>query len=438
MFQSELERRTVGKVTKRLVPYLFLLYVVAYIDRANVGYAALQMNTDLGLDPKIFGLLAGVFFIGYFLFEVPSNILLHRFGARIWIARIMVTWGIVVVLIATSQDANHLFVFRFLLGFAEAGFFPGIVFFLTNWFNAKNYAKIIAMFMAAIPFSFVIGAPLSTWIMDHVNFFGWAGWRWMFILEGIPAIILGFVTFFYLTDTPEKAKWLTDEERKWLVDSLNAEKKKDVESGKAVSKMQAIKDPRVWVLALVYFLYMSTSLGVGFFLPTIIKELSITWSATRVGLTIAVPYLVACFVMYFYSKHSDKTGERWYHTALPLFGASLMILLLGFSDSTLMSLVYLFIFIPLIYMLNAPFWAIPPLYVTGPAAAVGIAWINSVGGLGGFVGPYVQGFLKTATGGPQVGYFVTAAYACLCAIILLMLRHSHKKREKAEVGKAKA
>lgn len=234
-----LEKQTVRKVTRRIIPFVFFLYIISYLDRANIGYAALEMNDALGLTSQVFGLATGIFFIGYFLFEVPSNILMEKFGARVWIARILITWGIISMATGFVQEASHLYIIRFLLGVAEAGFFPGIVLYLTYWFRAKDHAKTIAMLMSAIPVSYIIGAPLSTWIMDNIHWFNVEGWRWMFLIEGAPAVIFGIVTLFYLADKPEDAKWLTEEEKNWLIAELEKERVKEAD-GKKV--LQSIAD----------------------------------------------------------------------------------------------------------------------------------------------------------------------------------------------------
>src|SRR3954465_1400976 len=304
----EFERSVVRKVFLRLIPFLFILYIIAYIDRANIGYAALQMNAELALSSEAFGFAAGVFFIGYFLFEVPSNVMMNKYGPRLWIARILITWGAVAVASAFVQNAWQLYIARFLLGVAEAGFFPGIIIYLTYWFRAKEQATTIAFFTAAIPVSYLIGAPLSTFIMDHGSVFGLSGWRWMMILEGAPAVIGGLITYFVLTDRPAQARFLNQEERDWL----STEIERDMAARRSVKHLgtlKAITDPKVLFLSVIYFVYQCGSLGVGYWMPQIIKGFSTTLTNFQIGLIAIVPYAIATIGMILWSRHSDRTGE---------------------------------------------------------------------------------------------------------------------------------
>ncbi|MBP3040333.1 MFS transporter [Bacillaceae bacterium Marseille-Q3522] len=425
---KELEKHTVRKVTRRIVPFIFLLYVISYLDRANVGYAALEMNQSLGLSSQVFGIVTGIFFIGYFLFEVPSNILMERFGARIWITRIIVTWGIISMLTAFAQNATHLYIIRFFLGVAEAGFFPGIILYLTSWFRKKELASTIAMFMTAIAVSFIIGAPVSTWIMDHISWFGIEGWRWLFILEGSPAVIAGIFAFFYLTDKPADAKWLAADEKKWLISELEKERAEELDNTPAkTGHKQALKDPKVWYLALIYFVYIAGTLGVGYWMPQIIHELSSYLSNTQIGLIATIPYITASIAMNFWSRRSDRLDERKMHSAAPLLLAAITLIGAGFTNNAVLAMIMLTISLAGMYCFKGPFWALSKLKLTQATAAVGIAVINSIGNLGGFVGPYAVGALKDVTNSTQSGLIFLSVMITIAFLMLLFLKKDHKK-----------
>jgi MFS transporter, ACS family, tartrate transporter len=406
--QSELERRTVGKVLWRIIPAIFTLYVISYIDRANIGYAALQMNQELALTSSAFGFAAGVFFIGYFLFEVPSNLALARFGARVWIARILITWGVVAAASAFVHTAPQLYVARFLLGVAEAGFFPGIIIYLTYWFRAQDQAASVALFTAAIPVSYLIGAPLSTWIMDHATGLGLSGWRWMLLFEGFPAILGGAWCYFFLTDRPEQAKWLTAEEKAWLTGELTRDRLERPHV-KTLGTWQAISDPKVLVLSLIYFVYQVGSLGVGYWMPQIIASLSGHTTNFEVGLIAIVPYALATVAMILWSVHSDRTRERQFHSALPLLIAAATLAATGLTRSPIPSLLLISLALAGLYSFKSPFWSLPGLFLGRSTAAVSIAAINSIGNLGGFAGPYLVGLIKSGTGDPLSGLLLLSA-----------------------------
>jgi MFS transporter, ACS family, tartrate transporter len=406
--QSELERRTVGKVLWRIIPAIFTLYVISYIDRANIGYAALQMNQELALTSSAFGFAAGVFFIGYFLFEVPSNLALARFGARVWIARILITWGVVAAASAFVHTAPQLYVARFLLGVAEAGFFPGIIIYLTYWFRAQDQAASVALFTAAIPVSYLIGAPLSTWIMDNATGLGLSGWRWMLLLEGIPAILGGAWCYFFLTDRPEQAKWLTAEEKAWLTGELTRDRLERPHV-KTLGTWQAISDPKVLVLSLIYFVYQVGSLGVGYWMPQIIASLSGHTTNFEVGVIAIVPYALATVAMILWSVHSDRTRERQFHSALPLLIAAATLAATGLTRSPIPSLLLISVALAGLYSFKSPFWSLPGLFLGRSTAAVSIAAINSIGNLGGFAGPYLLGVIKSGTGDPLSGLLLLSA-----------------------------
>ena len=408
--ESRLEQQTTRKVLWRIIPFVFALYVVSYIDRANIGYAALQMNQELGLSGRAFGFAAGVFFIGYFLFEVPSNLALARFGARAWIALILVLWGIVASLTAFVHSALQLYVLRFLLGAAEAGFFPGVIIYLTGWFRARDQATSVALFTAAIPVSYLIGAPLSTWIMDH------AGWRWMMLLEGGPALLGGIACYLFLTDTPGQAHWLTEDEKRWLAEEL-AKDRLERPHVRTLSTWQAIAAPKVLLLALIYFIYQAGSLGVGYWMPQIIASLSGHVTNFQIGLVAMAPYAVATVAMIAWSAHSDRTGERQVHSALPLLMAAVALAATGLTRNPLASLVLISTALAGLYAFKAPFWALPGLFLSRTTAAISIASINSIGNLGGFAGPYMVGLAKGSSGDPLSGLLFLSGLLVLAFLL---------------------
>jgi ACS family tartrate transporter-like MFS transporter len=405
---AEIERVTVRKVFWRIIPLCFVLYIISYVDRANIGYAALQMNKELALSAEAFGFAAGIFFIGYVIFEVPSNVMLLKFGARIWIARILISWGIVAVLSAFVQTAWQLCVLRFLLGVAEAGFFPGIIIYLTYWFRAKEQATSVAYFTSAIPVSYFLGAPLSIWIMDNVSGLGLSGWRWMILLEGIPAIIGGFIALLFLTDRPDQARWLKPAEREWLKAEL--EKDRAARTGvKHLGTIKAITNPKVLYLSVIYFIYQCGSLGVGYWMPQIIKAFSDKLSNFQVGLIAMVPYAVATVAMVLWSRHSDATGERQNHTAFPLLLSAITLGAVVLTDNPVVSITLISASLAGLYAFKSPFWSLPGLFLSRETAAVSVAAINSLGNIGGFVGPYAIGLIKGWTGSQDGGLLFLAA-----------------------------
>ncbi|MED1438853.1 MFS transporter [Aeribacillus composti] len=421
-----LEKQTVRKVTRRIIPFVFFLYIISYLDRANIGYAALEMNDALGLTSQVFGLATGIFFIGYFLFEVPSNILMEKFGARVWIARILITWGIISMATGFVQEASHLYIIRFLLGVAEAGFFPGIVLYLTYWFRAKDHAKTIAMLMSAIPVSYIIGAPLSTWIMDNIHWFNVEGWRWMFLIEGAPAVIFGIVTLFYLVDKPEDAKWLTEEEKNWLIAELEKERVKEADGKKGSAKhsghIEALRDAKVWYFAIIYFVYIAGTLGVSYWMPQIIDGMSASLSNTQIGLIATIPYIVATIAMNWWSARSDRKGERWLHAALPLLVGAITLIGAGVTLQPVLGMLFITLSLTGMYCYKGPFWALPTTMLNPAQAAVGIAVVNSIGNLGGFIGPYAVGALKDLTGGTSAGLYFLSGLLVFAFFMLLVKR----------------
>lgn len=419
------EQAIVRKITWRIIPFVFLLYIVSYLDRANIGYAALEMNKELALSSEAFGFISGIFFIGYFLFEVPSNVMLNKFGARVWIARILVTWGFIAALTAFAQTASQLYVLRFLLGVAEAGFFPGIIVYLTFWFRSRELATTVALFTAAIPVSYIIGAPLSTWIMDNVKWFDWSGWRWMLFLEGIPAVFLGIACYFFLTDKPEQAKWLKPEEKAWLL----AELERDRQSRKNVKSLSVYKtmtNPKVLYLSFIYFVYQCGSLGVGYWMPQIIKGFSDTLSHTQIGLIATLPYIVATVAMVLWSRSSDKHNERKLHSAIPLLVAALGLVGAGMLGSPYLAMAMICVALSGLYSFKSPFWALPTLFLNRATAAVSIAVINSIGNLGGFVGPSLIGIVKGNSQSASTGLLFLSALLLIAFLMTVLMRVTNK------------
>jgi ACS family tartrate transporter-like MFS transporter len=420
---AELETRVLRKVTLRIVPFVMLLYFIAFIDRVNIGFAALTMNKELGFSPTVFGFGAGIFFLGYFLFEVPSNLVLDKVGARIWIARVMITWGLISGAMAFVQGPNSFYALRFLLGAAEAGFFPGIILYLSYWFPARQRAAVTAIFMAAAPLSTVLGSPVSGALLEMHGLLGLSGWQWMFIIEAVPALILGVMVLFYMTDRPEKAKWLSDDERNWLVTTMNAEAAKKAGTA-SHSVWRGLADPRVIALSLVYF---GTSAGLytlGIWAPQIIKEFGL--SSLQVGFLNALPGIVAIVAMVVWARHSDRSGERTWHVVGACLLASLGLVLAGFAGSVLAVLLALTLVNIGISSAKPPLWSMPTLFLSGSAAAAGIATINSIGNLGGFVGPAMIGWIKDITGSFQGGLFFVAGLLVLSAVLTLVLARSQR------------
>lgn len=415
------ERALVRKITWKIIPFVFILYVISYLDRANIGYAALQMNKELALSSEAFGFVSGIFFIGYFLFEVPSNVMLNRFGARVWIARILLTWGVISVACGFVENATQLYVLRFLLGVAEAGFFPGIIVYLTVWFRQKELATTVALFTAAIPVSYIIGAPMSTWIMDNVHWLDWSGWRWMLVLEGLPAVIGGIACYLYLTDRPEDAKWLSPQEKAWLAGELEKDRKARP-AAVHLSLRKTLTNPRVLYLAFIYFVYQCGSLGTGYWMPQIIKSFSSSLSHTQVGLIAMIPYLFATIVMVFWSRSSDKRRERRLHSAIPLGMAAIAMFIAGMVSDPYMSITMISLSLAGLYAFKSPFWALPTLFLSRETASVSIAIINSIGNLGGFVGPFAIGYIKGNTNSASTGLMFLAGLVVIAFFMTLLIR----------------
>jgi ACS family tartrate transporter-like MFS transporter len=406
------ENKVFAKAAWRLIPLMVLLYVVAYLDRVNVGFAAITMNKDLGFTPEIFGFGSGIFFFGYFLFEVPSNVILQKVGARVWICRIMLTWGVVSMATAFATGPVSFYVLRFLLGLAEAGFFPGMVLYLTTWFPSAVRARLIALFLAAVPLANVVGAPSSGYILGLEGFHGLHGWQWLFVLEGLPSVALGLLVLRWLPDGPASAPWLDDGERAVITASLAAEPKADHEK-----LLPMFLDPRVWLLAIPDFGIVLALYGVNLWLPQIVKGMG--FSNHETGFIAAAPYFAAVFVMVLWGLSSDARHERIWHVAsAALLGAAGLAGAVLFT-SHLAVLLSLGVAICGTYAALAVFWTLPPSFLGGTAAAGGIALINSISNLGGFFGPAIMGWLKQHTGGYSAGLGVLALGMTLAAVLVI-------------------
>jgi ACS family tartrate transporter-like MFS transporter len=437
---DDIERSTISKVMWRLMPFLVVCYFVAYLDRVNVGFAKLQMNAALGLSEAAYGFGAGLFFIAYFLLEVPSNLALDRFGARLWIARIMLSWGIISGLfafigpIASALGLSNEWVFyilRFLLGIAEAGFFPGIIFYLTLWFPSVYRARVVALFMLAIPFSSIIGAPISGALLN-VSGAGLDGWQWRCSLEAQPSILMAFVVIFYLTDRPAQATWLREDERVWLEARLAAERQKK-EAVEHLSIGKALGDPRVLACAFIYFCLNAASYGVAFFLPTIVKGFGV--SNFETGLLAALPFVFGAVGMVLLGRNSDRTLKRREHVCFAMVLAAVGVAGAGLVSAPVLVLGLLCLGQIGVSATPPLLWPIPSAFLTGSSAAAGIAAINSIGNLSGFAGPYMMGYLKDLTGDFTAGLLVLGACALVGGIAVLMLRVD-ARLEVAEPGKA--
>jgi ACS family tartrate transporter-like MFS transporter len=417
---SDVGQRAQRRIAWRLLPFLFILYFIAYLDRVNVGFAGLEMTHNLGFTDRVFGLGAGIFFAGYFLFEIPGALIVERWSARRWIARILITWGLVTVVVSMIRTPAQFYGARFFLGAAEAGFFPGILVYLTHWFRHEDRARAGAMFMAAIPIANVLGSPLAGWLLG-VHWFGIPGWRWLFILEGIPAVLLGITTLFYLTDWPHQAKWLPADEREWIDGELQREK-----AAKSATKHwtigQALGQRDVLLLALVYFLALVGLYGFNFWFPTILKRATGLPNLT-VTLIAALPYLLGTFLMVWNGWDSDRTGERRWHTAIILGACGIfMALSVGASGNLWTGLAFLILSGACTTAFMPSFWSLPTAFLSESAAAASMGLINSVGGLGGFVGPYFVGFLRSLTGSFTFSMIFMIVALLLSAGLVLTLR----------------
>jgi|SRR5450432_3134459 MFS transporter, ACS family, tartrate transporter len=412
--ESELEKKTVSQLLWRLLPFLFLLYIVAFLDRINVGFAALQMQKQLGLNDKVYGLAAAIFFAGYFFFQLPSNLMLARVGARRWITVIMVAWGLISCSMALVSTPREFYTLRFLLGVAEAGFFPGMILYLRNWFPRGARARAVAWFMTANPLAGVIGGPLSGLLLG-LHQFGIAGWQWLFVLEGLPAVVLAVVVFNSLKDHPQEAKWLPSEQKLWLVATLDSEREQQAKiTGSDV--WSAFVNWRIWLLTVVFFGLTTSGYGIVLWLPNFIHSLSAAGNL-GIGVISVIPYAAAAIGMVLVGTHSDKTGERRWHLAGSALTAAAALLLAAYTHSIVPALAAVSVGLMATFSMQGPFWATATSLLSGTAAAAGIALINSFGNLGGFFGPYIIGAKRSSGGGFHGGMLIIAAFLALAALL---------------------
>jgi ACS family tartrate transporter-like MFS transporter len=408
--ELDVARRARHRIARRLLPFLFLLYVIAFLDRMNIGAAALQMPHDLGFSDGVIGMGAGIFFLGYFLLEIPGALIVERWSARRWIARIMISWGVMTVFMAFIHTSRQFYVVRFLVGAAEAGFLPGVIIYLTHWFRYQDRAKAVAFFYAANPLSYVLGSPLAGLLLG-LSWLGLSGWRWLFVIEGIPAIVLGVITIWYLTDWPKEAHWLPDDEKSWITAELQREKEAK-NRRRSYNVWEALRHRDVLLLTGCYFCAMTGSYGIAFWLPTILKRLSGA-SDLKVTLLAALPYIAAFVTQQVNGWHSDRTRERRWHAAIPLFVCGAAIAMAVVYRANLNMSVALFVVAGgAFYGFQPVFWAVPTLFLSESAAAVSIGLINAVGNLGGFVGPMAIGYLanRTHSFSPGVLYLVASLF----------------------------
>jgi D-galactonate transporter len=409
-----------AKIARRIMPFLILLFVVAWLDRVNVGFAKLQMSADLGFSEAVFGFGAGIFFAGYFLFEVPSNLLLTRIGARKTIARITLLWGLTSVAMMFVKTATAFYVLRFLLGAFEAGLYPGVLLYLTYWFPARHRARMTGVFMTAIPIAGILGGPISGWIMSAMRGGAahLANWQWLFLLEGLPSVIMGLVTLGVVVDSPREARWLNEREKALVTEDLERDHR--AAGARTHGFGEALRSSRVWLLALVYFCVVSANPTLGFWSPTIIQGLGVK-SSTTIGLLSAIPYLVAVGGIMWVGRHSDRTLERRYHAALSCLTAAIGLSLIGvFAHTPTLAFAALVLSQTAVLSAFAPFWQMPTMLLAGTAAAGGIALINSFGNLSGWLGPFMVGWLKDLTGTTSAGLYVVAGLEVLAAVLIIV------------------
>jgi MFS transporter, ACS family, tartrate transporter len=430
---DDLRRETLAKVTRRIIPFAFICYVVAYIDRVNIGFAARELQRDLNLTDTAYGIGAGLFFLGYCVFEIPSNLILERVGARLWMARIMVLWGLVSMATMFIHDTTTFYVARVLLGVAEAGFFPGIVLYLTYWIPASERARNNALFMIAAPIAMIVGAPVSGALLALDGRLGLQGWQWLFLVEGFPAVVLGVMALWVFTDRPEQARWLTAKEREWLTSTMDAERALRGTHGRS-ALVHSLTNSKVWLLSFAYFLNALVTYGIFLWLPKILQDAS-GFKGMRLSMITAIPFVIALVGMVVIGAHSDRTGERKRHVAAcALTAAAGLILAVLFRDN-----------VPLLVLsfalsqlgqrsVMSVFWSIPPMILGGTAAAAGIALINSIGNLGGAVGPSAMGWLRQGTHSYSAGLLVLAGALLLEAILVLSLKLPQVSQKAASTG----
>ena len=427
-----LERSTMRKVYLRLLPFAVLSYVLAYIDRINVSFAGLTMRGDLGMSAGTFGFAVGLFYWGYFIFEVPSNVILEKVGARIWIARIMITWGILAGLTAVVTDSTTFAIVRFLLGVAEAGFFPGIILYFTYWFPSHHHARIVSGFLVGLPVAVAIGAPISTALLGLDGLFGLKGWQVMYIAEAIPTVVIGVITFFVLTDKPEQAKFLTAEERNWLVAKIATERRA-TEAVRKFTLWQALYNPKVLLLALNYLGIVTASLGMLIFIPQIIKSLGNS-SNMMVGWLTMIPYICGAIAMVVWGRISDRMNERRWNLFIGCVFSTVGLVIAAMTMGTWWALVGMSIAAMGFYGSKGPFFAMPPMFLSGAGLAAGIAWINSIGNLGGFFGPWYVGVMKDLTGSYAGGLYGLALLGLVAALVCALFLHIPNRIPSSVIG----
>jgi ACS family tartrate transporter-like MFS transporter len=424
----DLESAVISRLMWRLMPFLFLLYIVAYLDRINVSFAVLQMRGQLGLSDRVYGRAAGMFFAGYFLFQLPSNLVMEKFGVRRWISGLMVTWGVISCLMIFIRGPISFYAMRFLLGAAEAGFFPGMIFYMKHWFPASARARAVAWFMTANPIAGIVGSPVSGALMG-LSGKGLSGWQWMFLMEGIPAILLGATVGWVLSDTPQEAHWLKGEERAWLLQRLAQEQQAE-SIQKQGSLWQVVFSPRIWMLSLVYFGVSTTMYGVTLWLPSVIRSLS-GLGYFNTGLVAAIPFVVTAVVMVLVGMHSDRTGERRWHTAIPAFVGAAALVVAGYGTSTVTVVAGIGLGLVCAESMVGPFWAMATSRMAGLSAAAGIAVINSLANLGGYFGPDIIGLFRTVNGGFRGGLLAIGATVAMSGgMALIVGRQSGETKAK--------
>jgi MFS transporter, ACS family, tartrate transporter len=429
---AALQRSTMRKVYLRLLPFAVLSYVLAYIDRINVSFAGLTMRGDLGMSAATFGFAVGMFYWGYFIFEVPSNVVLEKIGARLWIARIMITWAILAGLTAAVSGSTSFAIVRFLLGIAEAGFFPGIILYFTYWFPSRHHARIVSGFLVGLPIAVAIGAPISTGLLELDGLFGLRGWQIMYISEAIPTLVIGILTYFVLTDRPEQATFLNEEERNWLVTTIAAERRA-TEAVRKFTLWQALYNPKVLLLALNYLGIVTASLGMLLFIPQIIKSLG-DYSNMTVGWLTMIPYTCGAVAMVVWGRISDRMNERRWNLFIGCVFSFVGLVIAGKTMGTWWALAGMSIAAMGFYGSKGPFFAMPPMFLSGAALAAGIAWINSIGNLGGFFGPSYIGLMKDLTGGYAGGLYGLALLGLVAAIVCALFLHVPKRTLLGGVG----
>jgi MFS family permease len=415
---GDIAKRAYSKVMWRLMPFLMLCYVASYMDRVNIGFAKLQMQQELKFSETVFGLGSGIFFLGYFLFEVPSNIFMHKVGARAWIARIMISWGLLSGAFIFVKSVPAFYGLRFVLGLAEAGFYPGVILYLTYWFPAHFRGRAIAILMSAIPISSILGNPLSGWIMDAMNnTLGVAGWKWMFVLEALPAVAVGVAVLFYLDNSILAAKWLSADEKRVLADAIAHDRKTQV--GGTHDTLSAFKDRRVWTMCLIYFCFILGQYGLNFWMPSLIKTAGISGNF-KIGLFSAIPYIVTLVMMNVLGQSADRYRERRWHLAIPALIGAVGFLVAPTAPNVGIAIAALSLAAAGAITCAPLFWSLPTAFLAGAGAAAGIAVINSVGNLAGFVAPYLIGYAKDTTGSAATGMYIIAGGLVVGAIVTLM------------------